>query len=193
MSFPGQVRAENDDNIILQVICQEPEGPVLRTVRQMIFTAENLNKLWEKVKEFPTLYGIDVAENPEVLLEHLIKMHGNTPITDGLFFVVDDFVGLFTLNNIVPDEEADIHYSFFDRRHKGRVDLIRCMLVWAFETFKFHRLSTRIPVYVQPTVFKFVTQDLGFRYEGKKDSAVSYNGKRWPVNLYGILKEDLNG
>lgn len=192
MSTPAETQdLLRESNDILSVVCQEPEGNILRTVRLLVFTPENLHKLWEKVSQYPTLYGVDVKKDPQTLLDHIFTQEGYDVKANGLFFVVDDFVGLFTLNDIRPGESASVHYSFFDRRHKGRTNLIRVMLGWAFDNFQFKRLETTVPVYVKPFVMKFVTEDLGFRYEGKKRKATSYLDKRWDVNLYGMLREEL--
>lgn len=192
MSIQAETRELlSESNEIMSVMCQEPEGDILRTVKLLVFTPENLYKLWEKISQYPTLYGVDVKQDPQVLLDHLFTQEGFNVKANGLFFVVDDFVGLFTLNDIRPGESASVHYSFFDRRHKGRVDLIRMMLNWAFNEFQFKRLETTVPVYVKPYVMQFVTEDLGFRYEGKKRKATTYQDKRWDVNLYGMLREEL--
>lgn len=189
MSLQAEILEDHD--VILSVVCDEPEGNITREVRLLTFTSENLKKLWERVSEFPTLYGIDVSKNPQVLLDHLITQSRNGVNPNGLFFIVDDFVGLFTLDEIRPNDSASVHYSFFDRRHKGRSQLIRAMLLWAFNTFKFRRLNTRVPTYVSSYVMKFVTEELGFIYEGKQRKAIEYLDKRWDVNLYGMLREEL--
>jgi RimJ/RimL family protein N-acetyltransferase len=193
MSFLGPTHEveTNTPYQILKVLCNEPDGPIERTVSLLSFTPENLHKLWQKVSQFPTLYGVNVNHDPQVLLDHLFTQDGTKVNANGLFFVVDDFVGIFTLDEIRPNDSASVHYSFFDRRHKGREHLIQEMLRWAFSTFGFRRLNTRIPVYVSPYVMKFVTESLGFSYEGKQKKAMRYNDKEWDVNLYGLHREDL--
>ncbi len=108
----------------------------------------------------------------------------------GMVWVVDDFTGVFYVTDIRDTDDALVHYTFFDRKHNGRLHFVKGMLKYVFEKFKFERLSAEIPNYATPQVRRFAEQ-LGFIYEGKRRKATTYKGDRFDVNLYGILKTEV--
>ena len=112
-------------------------------------------------------------------------------IPNGLFWVIDDFVGVFYINEIdVMNREAHVHYTFFDRRTNGRIKLVKEMMKYVFLKYNFQRLNAPIPLYTSPITRKFCL-DLGFYYEGKKRDAAFYKGQWFSVNLYGILRKEV--
>lgn len=177
---------------ILEVDCLEPEGKVTRAVRFMPLSVGNLRTLWERARQFDTLFGEEINSDFQRFLEVVIRMGPEGIEPTGLFWVVDDFVGMFYLTHIIPEQQADVHYSFFDRRHKGRITLVREMLKFAFKRYGFVRVNAWIPVYATEQAFKFVAQ-LGFKDEGKKRKAAFYKGKYFDVVLFGLLREEALG
>lgn len=179
---------------ILTVACHEPEGVVNRSIYPVVWTPEKLLQFWEKAKQFPTLFGIEIYASADVFLDMFFQRTQQGDVTqwttDQLFYEVDDMVGIFRIDDIRYPFDAGVHYSFFDRRHKGRIPLIRAMLRWCFDHYGFHRLSTQVPNYVKEYIRHFVL-DIGFAYEGKKRKAIEYKGTKYDVNLYGILPSDL--
>ena len=127
---------------ILSIECNEPEGKIVRSIYPLVFTPENLAKFWDKAKQYPTLYGNEIS-NAQDFYNLFINQGENGLSLNGLFWVIDDFVGVVYLNNITS-QEADIHYSFFDKRHKGREVLAKKMLKYIFNTYGFHRLNVQI-------------------------------------------------
>ena len=166
------------------------------TVEPLIFTPETIQLFWEKAKLFPTIYGHEVLNdiNKFIDLFFYIDEHKQL-VPKGLFWVVNpkEFTGVFYLTDIYEngDEMADaqVHYTFFDRRHHGRVPLVKKMLQFVFNKYKFQRLSAAIPNYVTPQARHF-TLECGFEYEGKRRKAARYKGDWFDVNLYGILRTE---
>lgn len=184
---------------ILSVTCNEPEGPVVRTIEPLVFSKENVHRFWERAKQFPSLYGRQILGDPQKFMDMFFGVTGNgDPYLNGLFWVVDpaEFLGVFYLNNIEYDRDvpvdAQVHYTFFDRRQRGRKELVLAMLRYVFNKYKFRRLSVQIPLYTKAHTRHFVL-DLGFSYEGKKRKAAYYNDDWFDINLYGLLREDLDG
>jgi len=178
-----------DPEPILKVACVEPEGVVMREVRFMSLSVGNLKTLWERARQFDTLFGEEINSDFKKFLEVVMRVGPEGIEPTGLFWVVDDFVGMFYLTHIIPEQQADVHYSFFDRRHKGRLRLVKEMLKYAFQRYKFMRVNAWIPVYATEQAFKFVTA-LGFKDEGKKRKAAYYKGKYFDVVLFGLLREE---
>lgn len=173
---------------IFTAICNEPEGTVERGVYPLIFTPENLQKFWDKAKQFPTIYGMEIKDVSDFYNLFVNQSDGNLSL-NGLFWVIDDFVGVFYLTDITGTE-ASVHYSFFDRRHKGRVPLVKKMLKFVFEKYKFRRINASIPLYTRPFTRHFAS-NIGFTLEGKKRKASFFKGDWYDVLQYGMLMEEV--
>lgn len=180
------------DNIAFTCICREPEGDILRTVRHIEFNADNLNKLWNQVSKFPTFMGVEI-NNVEDMLRYFVDEDSNGMLKPkGLCLVIDDFVGLFWLTDIKGINEASVHYTFFDKRHRGRLELCKKAIEFCFNSFHFHRLWTMAPV-IEKGVIYFIKQ-LKFVEVGRLRRNTYFKGKWFDTYLYDILREDfLNG
>ena len=187
-----------DTQVAFSVMCDEPEGKIVRYVRPLIFTEENIIKFWECAKAFPSLYGKQILSDPESFANIFMRMNNNGEYElNGLLWVIDDFVGVFYLSDIEYDRDipinANVHYTFFDRRHRGRKNLCKTMVEYVFNRYKFRRLSIEIPNYSKDATRHFAL-DIGFHYEGKRRKAAKYKDDWFDVNLYGVLSEEaLNG
>jgi RimJ/RimL family protein N-acetyltransferase len=184
-----QVEPQLSDEV-LSCVCVEPEGMVTRTVRFMPLSIDNMRSLWEKSRGHDVLFSQEIRGDFRKFLELFIHEGPNGVETRGLFYVVDDFVGVFYMTRIIPGVDADVHYSFFDGRFKGRVRLVKEMIRYAFNHYGFRRLSAEIPLYVDYHTHSFV-KHLGFRNEGRKRKAVLYKGEWFDSGLYGILREQV--
>ena len=139
------------------------------------------------------MFNEEISNDFQKFAELFLYQIGNEVSLNGLFWVIDDFVGVYYLNHIVPGVDAQVHYSFFDGCQNGRQDLTKKMISYVFERYDFNRLSVSIPCYAVDATPKFV-ENLGFKYEGKKRKLARYNGDWFDVKLYGLLKENhLNG
>lgn len=180
------------NSIAFNCICDEPEGKVLRTVRHIEFTQENLIKLYQQVSKFSTFMGQEINSMEDLLRFFVAEDSNHMLQPKGLCLVIDDFIGIFWLTDINGLFEASVHYTFFDRRHKGRVELCKKALAFCFQTFKFHRLYTAVPVYAVG-VMRFI-ESLGFVKYGRSRKNRIYKGKYYDACLYDLLSEEfLNG
>lgn len=175
---------------IMKVNCAEPEGDIVRTVYEMDMTIENLKYYWDKARQFDTLLNKEIQGDFKKFVNLLVYQEGEKLGTKGLYYVIDDFVGVYNMTNMIPGLDAKVHYSFFDRRHKGREDMSKAMMKYIFEEYRFHRLSVEIPFYSKAKVaFNFVVS-LGFIYEGRKRSAVKYKDQWFDVHLFGMVNHN---
>jgi RimJ/RimL family protein N-acetyltransferase len=177
--------------MIMQVECLEPKGPVIRTIEPMVFTEQNLARLWEKVQEHRVLMNDEINGDFKKFVEVFISMDHNVPKANGLVWVIDDFVGVFYMTHITA-VDALVHYSFFDGRHRGRAFLTRCILKYAFDTYKFQRLSTQVACYAKPFVFEFIEKHIGFKREGRRRKCIRYKDQWFDTVHYGILKSEVD-
>ena len=178
---------------IVKIICNEPEGDIERSVYPLIFTPENLERFYKEASKFPTIFGrqyISFADFMSIFFS--LDIETGKVTSQGMFYVIDDFIGVFYITDIIWPFDAKVHYTFFDRRHHGRVPLVRAMLKYVFKLHGFYRLSVEIPNYIQSGIRRFIEQ-CGFALEGKRRQCVDYKGQRFDSNLYGILDKDING
>jgi Acetyltransferases, including N-acetylases of ribosomal proteins len=181
-----------DEPIVLSVECWEPKEKVVRNVRFMPLRPEYLKRFWEESKKFRALFTQDINNDFKKFLDLFIDggPDGMTPSTKGLFWVVDDFVGIFYMDNIVPGIDAHVHYTFFDRKQSGRVPLVKAMLKYCFTKYGFKRFTVEIPFFAYKGTFTFV-EGVGFKHEGRKRQAANFDGTWFDVNVYGMLREDI--
>jgi RimJ/RimL family protein N-acetyltransferase len=153
---------------------------------------ESVAILYNKFKPFRTIIGREFTGTLEEFGTLFMRQEKDGSISaNGIFWVVDDFVGVFYLTDIIAGEDATVHYSFFDRRHKGRVDMIRQMLLYIFESFGFRRVTAKIPLYAKESTHIFTEKHLGFTKEGRLRKAIKFDNKWFDVNLYGMLREEI--
>lgn len=177
---------------IASAICQEPEGEITRYVYPMALTIENLRTFWEKSRGFRTVFGDEVNGDFKKFLELFISQDGEQLRAHGLFWVIDDFVGVYYITHIT-EVECSVHYTFFDRRHKGREELTKAVLRYGFMHFGFQRMNVEVPMYASRHTFGF-TYAIGFKKEGIKRSCTRYKGEWFSATLFGLLREEaLNG
>jgi RimJ/RimL family protein N-acetyltransferase len=179
-----------DSPVLFAVDCDEPEGRVTRKVRELVFTPENLQTFWKKASKFSTIFGSEIKSAEEFLNLFLTYDSQNNPHLNGLFWVVDDFEGVFYITNIQVELDAQVHYSFFSGRHRGRLELVQKMLLHIFDTYNFRRLSASIPKYAKHSAHHFCKL-VGFEQEGVKRKGAQYKGDWFGVVEYGLLREEL--
>lgn len=199
---------QNDGDLMFQCDCDEPGGVVTRNVYKVEFTPQNLEIIYQKAKKFRTLMGWEIPTY-EHFISFFVTPENGIFKARGICARVDDFVGIFWLTDINythPPHEATIHYTFFDRRHKGRLELCRKAITYCFETFNFSRLTTMVPLYMfQPgdlkedgstttdatkwSVLNFVER-IGFRKEGRQKEKMIYKGHLFDANLYALTKDE---
>lgn len=175
---------------IFSTVCSERDGEVSRSVYSFEHTRENLLKFYEKSKDLKTIFSKEFFGDFEKFTSTFFTKSVNDEITpQGLFWLVDDFVGMFYVTDIYPGIDAQCHYLFFDKKHRGRENLAKDMLKYLFNEFKFHRLSIELPNYASDSTRRFI-QNIGFHYEGKKVKSTILNGVWYDTNLYGLLRDE---
>lgn len=169
--------------------CAEPSGTVIRHVYPMTLTPHNLERFWEHTKEFKVLFDGEVSGDFKKFCEMFISVEPDysRATSHGLFWRIDDFVGVYYMTHIQA-HDAQIHYSFFDRRHKGRQSMTRMMIQHVFNRYGFRRLSAEIPYFADGT-FKFI-EEVGLNIEGRKRKSVLFDGEWFDARCYSVLRED---
>lgn len=176
---------------ILSCLCSEPEGLFERTVYRMPFTHANLLRFYELACKHRVLFTDDIYGDFKTFCELFMSMDVNGNLYgNGIIWVLDDFVGVYYMTHIAPMRDAVVHYTFFDGRFRGRKEITKSMLHYAFNKYQFNRLSTEVGAYANEHVMRYVTS-LGFKKEGRKRQAARYKDAWFDVLLYGILKDEV--
>ena len=173
----------------ITIKCSEPEGEVEHTVWPFTFTREQTKRLYEEASKFPVLFSRKLDSSEDFLAYFISQNLSGDPEPQGLLWIIDDFRGMFYMNDI-SDTEATVHYSFFDRRHKGREALVNGMLQHVFQKYGFLRLNAHVPAYAGIRV-RIFAEKCGFRIEGKKRKAAWWKNQWFDTYMYGILSEEL--
>lgn len=174
---------------ILTIECAEPEGTFTRSVRPASLTTSTLRGYWERLKDFDVLFNDEVRQNLKSFIElFLTGDEKNGVRAKGLIWEVDD-VGIIFITDITS-VGAHAHFNFWDRRIKGREELIRNMLKWGFEQFGFHRIVCQVPLYAAPWLSRAV-EKVGFTKEGRMREVVRYKGQWFDAILYSILSHEV--
>ena len=180
-----------DNGCVVTHVCHEPEGDFERSVRLMPLSIENLEKFWNIAKKFRTLFNEEIKGDFKQFLDVFLYEDTNKRLqTKGLFWVLDDFAGVYYMTRIIPGIDALVHVNMLDGRFKGREEITKRLLLYAFEEFGFHRLTTQVPVYIKPNVIRFI-RNLGFVSEGRLRGLVHYYDKWFDVFSFSIFESEL--
>lgn len=173
----------------LSVVCHEPEGTFQRNVSMVSFTPRNLKRFYEQASQFPILFGRPLTGFNDFVSRFIWWEDGGIPHLHGPVWQIDDFVGVFYLNDLYVDE-ATAHFAFFDRRLKGRQALVKRLIREVFATSSLNRINVEIPYYARNAIRKFVI-DVGFQLEGKKRQCRFYEGRWFDADQFGILRSEV--
>jgi hypothetical protein len=119
-----------------------------------------------------------------------------------------DLVGILTLQDIVPEDDATAHYIFFDRDLSGKTTLLKHMIDWVFSDHEdvgwkaLRRLTVEIPAHAH-ALATHAQKKLGFggkfeykiggrmlKLEGVKQSARMWKGKPQELLIMGLLANE---
>lgn len=175
---------------IVTEICNEPEGTFKRRVTLCQISWDKLHYLYEKQKEFDVLFNDLIGNDPQAFVNAFIEVDELGSVSlKGLVWEVDD-VGIIYLTDLFPGWQAEVHASFWDRRFKGREKLFLKTIQHFMHVFDLHRIRMEIPLYAQPALGAI--ERVGFKKEGRMRQAIPYKGKWFDVNLYSLLRDEVD-
>ena len=185
-----------DNEPILSVDCEEDGEIITRHVYPMMFNIANLERFWKNAQKFRVLFTEEIDSFNDFCNIFLARQ-GDKVFSRGLFWVVDDFVGIFYLTDITPPTNAYAHFTWFDRKLNGRQELTRKMMEHVVSTYGLNRISVQVPVYAVRGVFSFIKQ-VGFKPEGRMKYTHPFRGRLYDSLNFGyinptVLEEQKNG
>lgn len=145
------------------------------------FPADRIEWLWGKVSSQDYAFDDLTRGQVEPFIAGLF-------VKDSMHYLIGDagYILVRNLNGINPD----IHFTIWDKQMKFR-DIIEAGKELISHVFKFTqcaRVTGLIPTYNERAK-KFSTL-LGFKYEGELRNATVYYGKKYGIQIYGLLREE---
>lgn len=175
---------------VVSSVCTEKNGSIERHVYKMALTQESVKLFWEKARKFDTLFTQEIKNDFRLFLSVFLDENDGVIEGRGLLWRIDDYVGIFYLTDISPENDAQVHVTFFDGRIKGRENLAIDMLRFAFKVYQFRRLSAVVPMYAATASHSFIRR-IGFKIEGRKRLSCGFKGSWYDTVQYGILASEV--
>ena len=145
------------------------------------FSPEKLDSIWEKIKNFDTIFVDDRMSKREVYLKQFIKRDT---------IVLENAGGIIIITKIDPGLKATFHPVFWDHKLSARKEDLKDVLVWVFLYFKLERIETQIAPYARAAI-RFIEKKMGFTYEGTLRSYVRRHGSPMDMKVYSILRTEV--
>lgn len=171
--------------------CIEQGVEVTHTVEPYSFSVENIQRLYDKMAQFPVIFGRRL-DSPLDFTNIFMRYSypSNDPELNGLFFAVDNLeTGVFYMTDVTVTD-CTVHFAFFDKKVGGREKLVWNMLKKTLDHYGFQRLNAVIPTYVKPRVHSFIVR-CGLVSEGRRRRSAYWKGDWFDEVLYGFLYNDL--
>lgn len=148
----------------------------------VLTTQADIDKLWEKVQQFPQVFDDFSAGKKEIFVQRLLA-------PNNIFLDIGDGLGVAAGFNVRPRLDAVIHLVMFDRRLRGREAVFLDIMRHFFDKLQLRRL-TSIVTSDSPMTIR-LAERLGFKEEGIIRQSVLRGGKYIDSHIYGMLKEEL--
>jgi RimJ/RimL family protein N-acetyltransferase len=188
---PVKVSPYHSTEPLFSFVCDEPNGPVERKVYLATFTPIFLRDMWEKQRKFRTLMGREILTFSDFVDFFVMKTESGKLDPKGICLVIDDLIGIYWISDINYPAYCEVHYTFFDGRHRGRLELTKQAIKYIFNFWQINLMYVNVALYAKLPI-RFV-ESLGFKKEGRLRSRFFYRDKWWDVNSYSLLKEEING
>lgn len=174
---------------ISQVPSNQRELRTLRFVMQVepqAFTDQEINWLWEKVKDQDYAFDDISRDNAAYFCMVLLAPQS------AHFFIKngEDVVGWCLIRNLYERSNPDIHFCVWDKSftaHQAK-QAGREVLDWVFRVWNVNRITAMVAEYNEAA--KRLATLLRFQFEGCMKEAVLFHGRWRHVNMYGLLREE---
>jgi hypothetical protein len=143
---------------LIQLECREKSGRQIRSVRMLKKTPRNVLQLVDRLSTVRNF--LPQERQFDFLLDKKT-----------LIFMVDD-VGVLVAAEVVADNAAHVHMTFWDGRLRGRERLVQLTAMWLRETCRLKYLWTAIPKELR--VVRSFCERAGFKEVGQAQGQVVF-------------------
>ena len=145
------------------------------------FSPEKLDYIWNKIKDFDSIFVDDRMAKREVYLKQFVKRDT---------IVLENNGGIIIITKIDPGLKATFHPVFWDHKLSARREELKDVLLWVFLYFNLERIETQIAPYAKAAI-RFIEKKMGFSYEGTLRSYVRRHGSPMDMKVYSILRTEV--
>lgn len=142
---------------------------------------DNVKDLWEKFNKFDKLFCDQLRGDFRKFTETILS--ANT-----IILKVSD-IGVVYVTDLIPGDSAQGHFLFWDRKSAGRHRIILAALQWVMDNFDLHRVSIEVPRHAYNALHRLYK--IGFRVEGVLKKAQLFEGERYDIFLFGVLRDEI--
>jgi hypothetical protein len=153
-----------------------PEGVWFGT-----YNRNKLEQIWQRIQGFDNLFADDRTRSKEAYMSAFLARDSVILETDG---------GFLMMKNIIEGLRGEVHFCFWDKKLSPRADLMKDCILWAFGYFDLARVETQVADYAN-AVRRFISEKLGFVYEGTRRNFVYHQGRLIDMHMYSILREEV--
>lgn len=155
-----------------------------------MLSPEKVNFLWEQMLKFPFVFDDFTFKRHDIFVESLT-------LSDNLIFEVwregdsklEDMAGLVNVSNVQPYLDGLLHFLFFDRKLRGKEDVMTRIIVHVMDMMKLRRITCAVPS-DRGTGIQILGR-LGFSREGRIRKKFLRKEKYLDVIIYGLLREEV--
>lgn len=160
-------------------------------IRDLQLSPAKLEHLWRTLEGRPSEFSAFEAPDPDAF---------QAAMFDGsvLWFEIvdadrpegpDEARGLIALTLQEMDPNATVSMTLLDRRGPDKIEVFRAFIRGLFDRFPLHRVSIEVPrVHF---ALRRLVEHAGLPYEGKRRDGVRLKDQWVTVNLYGVLRHEV--
>jgi RimJ/RimL family protein N-acetyltransferase len=153
--------------------------------RPLVLTKGKLEFIWDRLRQYPQIFDDVIPRTYEAFREGMMS-----PTSQFYEFVLgEEIIGLAAATQVRPRLDALFHVVMFDRRLRGREEVMRAALQDFAVKAKLRRLTVVLPE-DNRTGIKLALR-IGFKLEGVMRKAHLRDGVYRDYHIYGQLLEEL--
>lgn len=176
---------------MLRFKCDEPGGTIVRYVKPAELSFAVLTGYYDRLREFKTVFNSYVRNNLDDFIRLFVTGDGSDGVrATGLIWEVDD-VGILYLTEIAIGHDALAHFNFWDKRLRGREDLIRGMMKHVMEMLDLHRVTVEVGMFSGKWLLNSIER-MGFVREGRKREAFKFKGEWFDSIIFSMLRSEVD-
>lgn len=153
-------------------------------VKPMRWTEDKVLKFAKELEKRPYMFTDSARENVKLTIATLLE----TPLTQ--FYDIMDGGGVFWLNPVFPGVSGTCHVLLWAKDALGKPELGMIAMFDAFVRFNLNRLQAFIPAFNRLACR--YAEACGMMHEGTMRRAMVIGGKIVDVNVYALLKEEID-
>lgn len=150
-------------------------------------TAQKIQEIWMEYSQHDVLFSdytqgdvepfLDMLFDPRAIIAEIFMPEYDTP------------AGLMMLNRVIPGFDAMGHFTLWGAKTRGKEPLFWKMMEKWMDEFKLRRMSVETPGFGKGLIR--MIERIGFTHEGTRREGTIHKGSWVGLEMYGILRSEL--